>query len=115
MFPATWSATATWKITALGASSLTTARSGRPTMSVPIGHRTATAPGTMLAHGAGRGSATSLGVLLHTTTAAGIGSAPIGVGAPAPSMDGPFMVRPSSDFSAAASDLALDLVLAMPG
>jgi len=115
MYPATRSATATWTIMAPGANSPTTARSGHLTMSIPSGHLTAMATGTMLAHGAGLGSAMSLGVLLRSTMAAGTGSAVPGVGAPARCMGGPFMVRPLSGSSAAGSALGLGLAAVMVG
>src|SRR5271166_2120319 len=107
MFPATWSATATWTTTAPGANSLTTARSGDPTMLTQAGRLTVMVTGTMWALGAGLGSATSLGALLRSTMAAGTGSALTGVGAPARSMDGPFTARLSSDSLAGVSVLDL--------
>jgi len=57
--------------------------------------------------GAGRGLATSLGVLLPITMAAGIISVRIGAGARARFMRLPIMARHSSDSSAADSALEL--------
>src|SRR5262249_54249759 len=100
--------------TARGTKNRITVRCGTRTSLTPAGLLTATATGTTMARGAGRGSTIPRGALLRTTTAAGLSSVTAGAGARVLTMHGPFMVL-RSWASLAARTGALDFPLAADG
>src|SRR5580704_6028243 len=110
-FLATWSAIVISTITAPGKKNPNMVPSGFLIMFLPAGLLIATATGTTLDLGAGLTLTMLLGVLLLSTTVAGITLADIGVGAQARSV-APFMGQRLLASSAAVSDLAWASVLA---
>src|SRR5712692_1737053 len=109
MFRATWSATATWMITALGAMSLSTDMFGIQPRSPLAGLHTATATGTGSAPGAGLGLTMRLGALRPSIMAAGHSLAAHGAGARVPSLVRLCLAQRLSAFSAEALVSAPDL------
>src|SRR6266849_117102 len=119
MFPATWSVMKTLTNTAAGVPFRNTAPYGSRMSPSWIGRLIVTAIGFGFRRGAGLGLRMNLGVLLHSTTAAGFRSAVIGAGYRA--RHGPWswaspiyvpFTRPPSSLGSAARISAWELALA---